>query len=229
MIVSHAHRFIFLKTKKTAGTSMEIALSGICGPDDVITPIPDRDEAERRRLGRRGPQNCRLGIRRYRSQDALALLLHRQILRFHNHTPALEIRRLLPREVWDGYFKFCFDRNPWDKAVSHYYWQGGESLFPSVKDFLLSGRGQPYSNFKLYSIRGFLAMDEVYRYEEIDSALADISERLGLDTPLRLPEFRAKSGHRADRRHYREILSAEEAEMIGVACAREIRLLGYEF
>ncbi len=38
VIVSHEHGFIFMKTRKTAGTSVEIALSRICGPDDVITP-----------------------------------------------------------------------------------------------------------------------------------------------------------------------------------------------
>jgi hypothetical protein len=229
VIVSHTHRLIFIKTKKTAGTSMEIALSAICGPDDVITPISERDEVERRRLGYRGPQNCRVRFGRYRSQDALRLALHREPLRFYNHTPAPEIRRLLPREVWDGYYKFCFDRNPWDKAISHYYWQGGDARFGNIKDFLLSGRGQPYSNYHLYSIRGFPAMDKIYRYEEIESALADVSDRLRLDAPLRLPNSRAKARSRDDRRHYREILTAEETEMIAVACAREIRLLGYEF
>jgi hypothetical protein len=39
MIISHEHKFILLKTRKTAGTSIEIALSRFCGDDDVITPI----------------------------------------------------------------------------------------------------------------------------------------------------------------------------------------------
>ena len=47
MIVSHTHKFIFLKTKKTAGTSIELALSELCGPDDVITPLTEIDEAQR--------------------------------------------------------------------------------------------------------------------------------------------------------------------------------------
>lgn len=229
MILSHAHRFLFLKTKKTAGTSLEIALAGICGPHDVITPIPERDEAERRRLGLRGPQNCTVRAGLYRGQDALRLALHRQRLVFRNHSPALDIRRLVPRDVWDGCYKFCFDRNPWDKTLSHYHWQGGDRRFGSVKEFLLSGRGQPYSNYQLYSIRGFVAVDRVYRYEEMEAALADLSRRLDLAVPLRMPDFRAKGASRPDRRHYRDVLTDEEAEMIAIACAREIRLLGYEF
>src|SRR5262245_66480011 len=58
MIVSHAHKFIFLKTKKTAGTSIELALSELCGPDDVITPLAEVDEAQRD--GKRSAQNWRL-------------------------------------------------------------------------------------------------------------------------------------------------------------------------
>ena len=58
MIVSHEHKFIFLKTKKTAGTSIELALTELCGPEDVITPLTEIDEA--RRANGRGPQNWRL-------------------------------------------------------------------------------------------------------------------------------------------------------------------------
>ena len=45
VIASHQHRFIFLKTRKTAGTSVEIALSKVCGPDDIITEISPEDQA----------------------------------------------------------------------------------------------------------------------------------------------------------------------------------------
>lgn len=48
MIISHAHRFIFIKTEKTAGTSLEIALSRYCGSDD-ITPFWEEDEVVQRR------------------------------------------------------------------------------------------------------------------------------------------------------------------------------------
>ena len=52
MIVSHAHKFIFIKTKKTAGTSLEIALSKYCGAEDVLAPLVDHDE--KARFGHRG-------------------------------------------------------------------------------------------------------------------------------------------------------------------------------
>ena len=49
MIISHEHKFIFLKTKKTAGTAIEAALSELCGPSCVITPY--REESEERPEG----------------------------------------------------------------------------------------------------------------------------------------------------------------------------------
>jgi tRNA splicing ligase len=33
-----------------------------------------------------------------------------------------KFRYRVGRKVWDSYFKFCFERNPWDKTVSHFYW-----------------------------------------------------------------------------------------------------------
>lgn len=39
MIISHRYRFIFIKTMKTAGTSVEIFLSQRCAAEDVVTPI----------------------------------------------------------------------------------------------------------------------------------------------------------------------------------------------
>ena len=37
MIVSHKHKFIFFKTRKTAGSSIQVALAKHCGEDDIIT------------------------------------------------------------------------------------------------------------------------------------------------------------------------------------------------
>ena len=48
MIISHTHKYIFLKSLKTAGTSVEAALSKHCGAGDMVTPLDDywfnRDE-----------------------------------------------------------------------------------------------------------------------------------------------------------------------------------------
>ena len=44
MIVSHKHKFIFIKTKKTASSSTECALSAVCGPDDILTDLKHTEQ-----------------------------------------------------------------------------------------------------------------------------------------------------------------------------------------
>jgi hypothetical protein len=44
MLASFEHNFLFIKTRKTAGTSLEIELSRHCGAADIVTPISPEDE-----------------------------------------------------------------------------------------------------------------------------------------------------------------------------------------
>ena len=107
MIISHEHKFIFLKTKKTAGTSIELALSQLCGPGDIITPLTALDEALR--AGGRGAQNWRL----HGWWQSPRPLLKRRLFKFtaedygfYNHMPAAESKALLnvsPRNVFNAW------------------------------------------------------------------------------------------------------------------------------
>ena len=80
MLISHRHKFIFLKTQKTAGTSLEIALSAFLSKQDVITPLsrkwpwPSEDESTRREPGLPGPSNCLAPFQAYRPEDAWNLI-----------------------------------------------------------------------------------------------------------------------------------------------------------
>ena len=56
-IINHKYKFIFIKTRKTAGTSLEIALSKFCDSGDIITIIKPEDEKIRKKLGYQGPSN----------------------------------------------------------------------------------------------------------------------------------------------------------------------------
>ena len=53
-IVSHKFGFIFCKTRKTAGTSLEVYLGRRCGPEDIVTPIlpPNPEHQPRNHRGK---------------------------------------------------------------------------------------------------------------------------------------------------------------------------------
>lgn len=229
MIISHRYRFIFIKTSKTAGTSVEIALSRFCGPDDIITPISRVDENLRRRLGHRGPQHYLAPLGDYQPRDYARLLLGIRKKRFFNHISAKRIRAELDPSVWEGYYKFCVERNPWDRLVSLYYWRCKSGNRPSMAEFLDSEVPLALKNngANLYRIDGEIVVDRVCRYENLAEELEAVRLHLGIPEPLELP--RAKGQFRKDKRSYREIFGEAERARIAELFSDEIALLGYEF
>jgi hypothetical protein len=99
MIVSHRHRFIFLRLPKTASTSLAIALSQFCGPEDTITGISKKDEALRAALGFPGPQNYTRPWYRYPLRDLARTLIVRRRVPRYRHTTAAAARRQTALEL----------------------------------------------------------------------------------------------------------------------------------
>ncbi len=227
MIISHKNRFIFIKTEKTAGTSIEIALSKYCGPDDIITPISPKDEKMRKELGYRGPQNYNIPFKKYTKFNIVNALYKRKRMSFYNHTAASFIIKYIDQEVWDSYFKFCFERNPWDKAVSLYHWRYKTEPFPPITDFIQSKEVASVRGFNLYTCSSDIVVDKVYKYEELNQAMEDIHDRIGLDEIPSLP--RAKANHRKDKRNYRDMLSEKDRDRIAKVFAREIAYFNYKW
>ncbi len=216
LIVSHEHRFIFLKTRKTAGTSVEIALSRVCGPDDIISPIAKADEELRASLGGRGPQN-------YESPP-----LPRPV---GAHLPARGAKRVVGKEVWRNYTKISIERNPWDAVVSLYHWHYRDTPEPPSFATFLEGPRMPSlarANARGYRIGGRVVVDELMRFERLTDDLGAIWERLSLPGAPDLP--RAKGGTRPKRAsHYADLYTPEQAALVGEAFADLIALQGYEF
>lgn len=229
MIISHKYRFIFLKTNKTAGTSIEIALSKFCGTEDIITPISPVDEKIRKSLGYTGAQNYLAPLSDYGFKDVLRLLAFSRKLRYFNHISANEVRRYIGEEIWNSYYKFCFERNPWDRVASLYFFVHRTEPRPAILKFIESGR--PLILKKrgsgLYTIDGKIAVDKVCRYENIADELEQVRNRLGIPEPLVLP--RAKSGFRKKKLSYRELFDNDSRQRIAELFSDEISRLGYEY
>lgn len=230
MIVSHEHRFIFLKTRKTAGTSVEVFLSGIAGADAIVTPVEPAEPGHEPR-NYRGSATTNFLPALLADPGAPGALLRNPrgrlgLYRHHwNHAPAWLVRARLGEEVWNGYFKFCFERNPWDKFVSLYWWAvRGQPDPPSLEEFIGSPRGARSSDWPLYALDDEIAVDAVGRYERLDDDLRSFLRRVGVTAEVELP--RAKSSFRG--REDPQLLSRQSAERIGELFHREVDAFGYE-
>lgn len=228
MIISHKHKFIFVRTRKTAGTSTELALSQLLDDEDIITPFCPRDEKLRIELKAKGPQNYLEKWSRYRLKDIYLLVARgERKMRFYNHIPAEAIRRLVGSKLWQSYYKFCFERNPWDKVISLYYHRFKSEPRPPLYEFIRSRQCAAAFNFGLYTSNEEIILDHIGRYENLEYEFNFICRKLGLPTVPSLP--RAKSQFRKDHRHYREVLSQEEKEIISRIFSKEIEQFNYEF
>src|SRR6266567_9589290 len=229
MILSHKYKFIFIKTAKTAGTSIEVFLSQHCGPQDIVTPIAPSVEGHQPR-NYEGLINPISEI--LQRPGKIFSALQRAVTsreKFYNHMPALEVKNRIPADIWNGYFKFCVERNPWDKVLSHYHMHAareGGSL--SLDEYLARGRF-PINYFRYTDPAGDkIIVDRVLRYENFLADLSEVFAQLGVPFDGTLG-IRAKSEYRTDRTPYQEIFNEEQRKIVEEAFAKEIELHGYRF
>ncbi len=233
MIISHRHRFIFIKTGKTAGTSLEVALSKICGPNDVCTPLGKRLTGQSSRPGEEElvPRNWQgvfwpamgFSVPWERTQRELKDAFRGR--KFFNHMSAEQVRDRVGTRIWNSYYKFCFERNPWDKAVSAFNWERTRLDVPRDFRRWLEVR-KPPSQVGRYSIDGAIAMDFIGLFERLEDDFQAVLRSVGVTDMPALP--RTKSGFRDDR-SYREYYDDETREIVARRCHQEIALFGYEF
>lgn len=235
MIVSHKYKFIFIKTNKTAGSSIEIGLSAFCGKNDILSRCLPEEAELRKKLGYRTPQNNLIPFKKYTLRNWLSFAHKWKRKEFSSHASAGEIRRILGDRIWNEYYKFCFERNPWDRVVSLYYFmlyrnRSDSEPSMSISEFINSGKVLSLKKWGInnYTINDEIVVDRVCKYEHLEKELEEVCvEKLGMPHAPELP--RAKAEARTDKRNYRDILSNDDRQKIAELFAREIELFGYEF
>lgn len=218
-IVSYAHGIIFLKTRKTAGSSVELWLSSIAGPSDVITPMDPGDERMRSSLGGR-VQNCSIPRKRYRPAD-FARELRSGGRAFESHMPAHEVRQYVGERAWRSFLKITIERDPYERAVSMYRFKTRDVAEPpSLVEFLRRFPAYKLANAPIYTIRGEVVADVVLDYANLSEDVASLQRHLGVPAS---PLPRAKS-FTSPARDGSALLGPEGCRIVESICKDDVAL-----
>jgi hypothetical protein len=255
MVISHKYKFIFIKTAKVSGTSIESFLSDVCDKDDIVTSLwhPEPGFIPRNYHGYFNPlPEC---IKRFSGCGFSVTAGYKQTfdnfnnkIKFHEGMPAWQVKSRIKSDIWDSYYKFTIDRNPWDKCISRYFHSKGvyeakykkslsfEEWFAYFENRLKNphttrawGSEAPY-NYPRYADpwKNEVLVDRICRYENRDAELIEVFKHLGLPVE-NFENYQLKTHYRTDRRHYKEFLEPYYVERIRQIFKNEIDLLGYSF
>ncbi|HRY82215.1 MAG TPA: hypothetical protein P5232_00705 [Candidatus Moranbacteria bacterium] len=247
MIISHKYKFIFVKTAKTAGTSIEIFLDRYCDSGDVFTPF-SRQELNHQPRNYEGYFNPIPEI--YKNLNIFDSTNNQNIWRtfhelynknkFHCHIPAWLIRARTPKNIWNNYYKFCVERNPWEKIISGWHWYNKKYKSPIGLDEYIDfcekrvkqkirGVGVCPYNFLNYTdpITENILVDKIIRYENLEEEFFSTLKMLDMKTDGKLNVF-AKFNVGA-KVSYGNFYNVNQRKRIEKIFNKEINLRGYKF
>lgn len=222
MLISHTRKFIYMKTVKTAGTSVEVYLQDLCVPDEMKGKISERTNAimtENGVVGARGAD--------VQSQP------------FFNHMSAAQVKAKVGDEIWDEYRKLCVIRNPYDKVVSWFWMKLHPSLKAKIQTEGFEFFRSVFNNWLLvcprlpddksvFMIKGQLVLDEFIRYESLIEDLGRVVSDMGFSEPA-IELGRYKSAHRQfSEKSFRDYYSEDAAEVVSTTYATEFELFEYD-
>lgn len=204
MIVCHTFNYIFLKPKKVAGTSVQIALAGYCTGRDQVNKFSEEEIDQRPwlksfnnsvvlKLNDLNPKSK--WYQRVTSENTT--LKDSRML--GGHVTALKLKRIIKPAIWNSYYKFTIVRNPWDQQVSRYYqklykWTGrgnAASEFPEFSTWIVQEKQTNENHY--FDRHGNPILDFYIRFETLQTDYNTVCDTLGIPRST-LP--RAKSKYR---------------------------------
>jgi hypothetical protein len=231
-IISHKHKFIFLKSRKTAGSSVEGWLAPQLGAWDIIATSRENRHSS---LPVFGTPHLVTNFPRLEGRAKKALRRFRPALRLEEHSLAVDVRRQAGEKVWRNYFKFSIERQPWERLISLWVWRRHRLQRPVSFDHFLdgieSGDGDPFfecwSNMPIYTDgQGAVVADKIIDYRNLLGGLGEVAHTIGLALSTDgLP--RHKSGHRSASDTVAS-LSQQQIRRISKLCRDEIELFGWD-
>lgn len=242
MILSHKHKFIFIKGKKVAGTSIEIALSSICGCEDIITPITPIDELLRINTGR-PCQNFGVedeDVRHYLNQLPHGFATSSIPIGLYFNHMSLEKVISLTNDSYKDYIYVVAERNPYSKVLSGAVFNSFFDQY-KAKGTMKAEEGDyaaaideyfdknlflnPY-NFDTYSMH-IRNPDFVIRYESLYDDFNLLLKSLGINFAIDIPH--TKKGGSFSPENVYDYLNKRRIDMINESYKKEFEYFRYSY
>lgn len=230
-LVSHRHRFIFLKTRKTGGTSVEMLLEPMCRlPGQSVVHHTTGSVTAFGIVGVRVSPGRFSGLRaegRMPTTTYSDAAGHRHSLEWGSHTPAARVKAALPADVWDGYLRLIAVRNPFTRAVSYYFHEAfignlpwPRSLSEAQESFRSFVRSDSYRNdYDITHVNGRRAYHHAFRLEYRSDDLPRLGRLIGVPLDAgRLPHMKNLTAERATLSN-RDLYDRASAEAVRQASA----------
>ncbi|NNE37135.1 MAG: hypothetical protein HKN08_02430 [Gammaproteobacteria bacterium] len=209
-------------------------MSGHCAGDDILTPSSVLQGLNYH--GRFNVLSDTYLLFKNRNVDKIYQSLIKNNLKYFlkkqkyfGHIPSILVKNRA-KDIWDTYFKFTIDRNPWDKTISHFYWvKKNKSEKFTFHQYMKEGN---YClNFPLYteSSNSKVLVDEIMKYENLEGDFSSVLQRLNIPFD-NLSKENAKT--RSNKSDYKKFFSGENEiyiDKISEIFKHEINLLDYSF
>jgi hypothetical protein len=230
MLISHRYRFIFLKTEKTASTSILRALREIIQETDTLHAAEPR--VRDAILGSEGT----LEGASFESQATGRRRLMPGTFGLHRHARAADVRAFIGPAIFDSYLKVTSERDPWDRQVSLYAHRHRNKEGFDIANFDRDMRSPIYNlfhynrlhNWSIYTLGGKVCAGMVIRYENLEEDFRAFLQRVGIP-PEKTSLTTARASGRSPDRSYRSLYTPASEARVMRWYRPEIEHFGYHF
>ena len=159
MIISHKHKFIFVKTHKTSTQTFMKFIKPHLGPNDVMAGDPSNDVNE----------NTKVNVDKVFEATGKSALSYQE--KYGNHLPWFIIKEIVGDEIWESYTKFTIEREPKDRLVSLFCFLNSiliqPGLFQPSSDYRKTMKGPEIKGLLENSVLGLYPNEVRSYFEEI--------------------------------------------------------------
>lgn len=241
MILSLRHRFLFVRARKVAGTSVEMALSTVCGDNDIVPSMIAVDERTRQKMGgfSGNYSNSRVAETAYNRAvlDAAPEQLGSLKPPSSRYTAHMAIADIVAASTQslEGFLIVAIERNPYARVISMLHmrshfddYRDGRAM-PVIPENLsaeLDHRRKKGGMPKLKNMAVYAGYQPHFlRYENLDTDLSAFADMIGLKLPS-LPH--AKRGALSGNIDPASVFDREQLDWINEYFAQEFAAFGYD-